>query len=1084
MKKSPLFTPSVLSQAVALACLSITSMPAVSEPPPSCGTSLSGTNLPGCTMDTDNASLDINSGASITDPTGWGFGVSVDADVGSLTNNGIIDIDSRFGIRVSSTGSVAGGITNNGLIDIGPDNTSNYGIYLESTSVAGGLTNTGTIEVDSTSASTAMGVLARYSTIDGGVSNSGTISAETDYYDTYNYAYGLYLESSTVNGEISNSGLIEATANASGSDGYAYAYGLYLDNTTVTGGVANSGTISVNAVGPADSGSDYAYGYGLYMNSTTVAGSVTNSGTISVTADARASSGNDYTYAYAYGLYLDASTVGGDVVNNGLIQAEVNASSGYNNAWGLSLYETDIAGNVTNNGTIAAIANGFGTGYSDYTNAYGLFAYDADITGDITNNGTIMATNDQNADYANAYGLYLYSSDVAGDVVNNGLIDATAINDEYSANAVAFYLYDTDVVGDVVNTGTISATADNPNGWANAEGFVISSSIVGNVTNDGVISATADGGATTYGATAEGLSLYGTTVNGNVTNNGTIMASASSTGTAPTTNAAWGVYIDSTTISGDLVNNGLISAEAMGVNATALGLYVGTGASIGAITNNGTIIGGIDVDSANDVGVTNAGLISTNYHNSLADDDYTQTADGVFRMSVMDTGTYGDLTVNGAATFAAGSGISVEADPANTLADGDVLADVVSAGTLSASTFTVTDNVLPFSFDAIIDGTTVDLTAVSTGLTTIAAATTTAGLSAGAGAAGVLDTLIAADPGGEIAFAFGNMSTAQEVADAVDSVLPALSGGLGQATHGIASAVTGIVGGRQDAMSGVSSGDGYLADKHFWLKPFGGWTDQDRRQGVTGYDIDSYGIAFGMDGDVSSSTNVGVAFAVIESDVESDVTVGDHEVDVSTILGKIYATYRLDDVTSLNMQAGYGMSDNDSSRRIFTGAVAAADYDSTHFQLNAELSRNYQMDAKTNITPYVHADYSYVEVDSYTETGAGGFNLVSNDDDTDSLIIGIGVKGSYASSDNLLLTGDAGIGYDTQTERSRLTSSFAGGGAVFTTRGMEPDEIVYNLGLGAKYSLENDTEVTTRYDFNGRDDYTDQAVSVNVRWNF
>ena len=95
-----------------------------------------------------------------------------------------------------------------------------------------------------------------------------------------------------------------------------------------------------------------------------------------------------------------------------------------------------------------------------------------------------------------------------------------------------------------------------------------------------------------------------------------------------------------------------------------------------------------------------------------------------------------------------------------------------------------------------------------------------------------------------------------------------------------------------------------------------------------------------------------------------------------------------------------------------------------------------------------------------------------------------GVKGNYSYSDDLLLLGNVGIGYDAQADRTNLTSAFAGGGGQFTTSGIDPGALVYDVGVGVKYALVNGTEVTARYDLNGRDDYTDQSFSVNVRWMF
>ena len=416
------------------------------------------------------------------------------------------------------------------------------------------------------------------------------------------------------------------------------------------------------------------------------------------------------------------------------------------------------------------------------------------------------------------------------------------------------------------------------------------------------------------------------------------------------------------------------------------------------------------------------------------------------------------------------------------------MADIISAGTLISDGFSVTDNSLLFDFGAVKNGNAVDLTLAAAASATPAATVTSSVMRqakpAALGAAKAIDAVIATNPTSTLATNFVSLSTEREVADAIESVLPGASGGMAQLTNTATNAMTNVVSSRQDTQQGLSSGDDFMTDRHIWFKPFGGWTKQDLRQGVSGYDIDSYGLAMGVDGDVSSSWNVGAAFAYINSDVESNLAAGAQTVDMNSYLAKVYATMALDATTALNLQAGVGVSDYDSNRRLFTGDVATADYDSWNTQLSAELERSFQINEKTVMTPYVHADYSYVNVDGYRESGAGALSLNVNDDSADSLIIGTGVKANHAASDSLSLLANAGIGYDVMTDRSSLTSSFAGGGTQFTTDGIEPDEWVYNAGVGAKYRLANGTEITANYAIDARQDYTDQSVSANFRMLF
>jgi autotransporter family porin len=463
--------------------------------------------------------------------------------------------------------------------------------------------------------------------------------------------------------------------------------------------------------------------------------------------------------------------------------------------------------------------------------------------------------------------------------------------------------------------------------------------------------------------------------------------------------------------------------------------------------------------------------------------DYTQTASGILSIGVADDTTFGKLAVTGTATLPSNAKIDINVADADFNFTATSMANAISAGTLvSDGTFAVSDNSLLFNFGAVKNGDAVDLTiAVATDAL---ASTTSQGKTAAAGAAAAIDNIISDDPTGEIAGAFVGLTTDKQVADAVESVLAGASGGMAQLTNTATGAVTDVVSDRQNSKKGLSSGDSFMTDRHVWLKPFGSWAEQDNRQGVTGYDIDSYGLAMGVDGDISSSWNVGAAFAYINSDVESNLAAGSHQIDMDSYLAKVYATMTFDATTALNLQAGVGISDYDSSRRLFTGDVANADYDSWNTQLSAELERSFQVNDKTVMTPYVHADYSYVNVDGYTESGAGALSLNVDDDSADSLIIGTGVKANHTVSDSLSLLANAGIGYDVMTDRSSLTSGFAGGGAQFTTDGIEPDEWVYNAGVGAKYSLANGTEITAAYTVDARQDYTDQSLSANFRMMF
>jgi autotransporter family porin len=986
-----------------------------------------------------------------------GLSLSSSATITTLENNGLIQ-GGQEGIRLSD--STITTLTNQAT------GTINGGIRL----LSGGSASIGTL--------TNKGLIQGTILLENGTAINTLTNQATGTLDAITIQAGANITQLTNNGQINNRIKVDSGGNITQLDnaaGGTISSGI-LYQGELTGSLSNAGTIKNE--GTNNSGRSIEMSNGL-------SGSITNSGLISANFIGTTSS------ISAVGIDVQGLASGSiTVTNTGSITANASITSPADSsaeATAQGIRVDDLTGiiNIENGGTITATASAL-SGTSGAA-ANGVSVANLMTGGSLTNNGTIIARGsiggDASSTGVSARGISINSLD--GSVINNNtiLVEASAIN-QNDAFAEGIFVGTFNTTGQIINANTITvnATAANPAAMASntsalATGIRFSSNALdGTLDNQGDIVVTATGlGAGP--ANAFGINSEATisAVTGTWTNSGNI--SAIGVGIA----AAEGVHIGNFT--GSFINSGTISAADEVGHNRAINITQGSGTF-----NNlsGGLVSG-DIEIGGTVTVTNAGTLSlpASAVGHIAG-DYTQTATGLFRLSADSNSVFGQLLVGGTATLGSNANIDVDVNTVNTLANGQILASVLSAETLTSDgTFNVTDNSSIFNFSGSLSGTgtAVDLT-VEKGIT-VADAVAFSGILSGTGAATVFDHLIE-NGGGTVAMAdvitaLGQLATEQQVADAVESTLPSISGGVALATNMATHAVTKVIASRQDLTRGLSSGDGMMTDRHIWLKPFGSKTEQDNRQGVTGYDIDSYGLALGFDGDVSASWNVGFAFAYMNSDVESNSAAGRQAIDIDSYQAKVYATNMLDDVTTLNLQAGVGISNYDSRRHIFTGDIANADYDSWNVQLNAELERSYQLNVKATLTPYVHADYSYVDVESYNEAGAGALSLNVGADSADSLIIGTGLKGTHAISDSLLLMADAGIGYDVMTDRSSLTSSFAGGGANFSTEGMKPDQVVYNAGVDAKYSLGNGTEISASYNIDTRQDYTDQSVSVTFR---
>jgi uncharacterized protein with beta-barrel porin domain len=78
----------------------------------------------------------------------------------------------------------------------------------------------------------------------------------------------------------------------------------------------------------------------------------------------------------------------------------------------------------------------------------------------------------------------------------------------------------------------------------------------------------------------------------------------------------------------------------------------------------------------------------------------------------------------------------------------------------------------------------------------------------------------------------------------------------------------------------------------------------------------------------------------------------------------------------------------------------------------------------------VNLRYTYIDEDSYTEKGAGSLNLAVDDNDADSLILGLDGVATYRFDVNqgYTLKLRTGIGFDVLTDETAVPNTFAGGG--------------------------------------------------------
>jgi outer membrane autotransporter protein len=139
---------------------------------------------------------------------------------------------------------------------------------------------------------------------------------------------------------------------------------------------------------------------------------------------------------------------------------------------------------------------------------------------------------------------------------------------------------------------------------------------------------------------------------------------------------------------------------------------------------------------------------------------------------------------------------------------------------------------------------------------------------------------------------------------------------------------------------------------------------------------------------------------------------------------------------------------------------------------------------KTVFTPSIQADYAYIKEEDYTETGADALNLSVDSHTHDELVLKAQAELSHEINGQARFTTHIGVGYDLLNEETYITAAYSGGGSSFTTQTIDPAPWLVDAGVGINYSVDESTEISARYDLEGRSDFLDHSASVNLRWKF
>ena len=292
--------------------------------------------------------------------------------------------------------------------------------------------------------------------------------------------------------------------------------------------------------------------------------------------------------------------------------------------------------------------------------------------------------------------------------------------------------------------------------------------------------------------------------------------------------------------------------------------------------------------------------------------------------------------------------------------------------------------------------------------------------------------------------------------------------------------------------SHIESSDTALAysqtERHAaWMDGFGHWANQDAQGGLAGYDYDLTGVTIGADRLLQDGLLAGISYGQSNADIDMDNDLG--QGDIESYFGSLYGSYFTDRMY-FDTTLSYGRQCYENVRAVEVGPLAdmaQSDHDGDVYSAYVEAGWNLDL-KKWILQPFAALRYTFLDEDSYEESGADGVNLRVEERKTDALVSDLGLRFSYPfEKDTWLCIPEATVAWDHDFDLDdrRIVAAFDGSPTTtFVTDGRDIDRDGLVLGAGLTLIRKNNLSLSVKYTGELRSHYEAHALTGGIRCEF
>ena len=272
---------------------------------------------------------------------------------------------------------------------------------------------------------------------------------------------------------------------------------------------------------------------------------------------------------------------------------------------------------------------------------------------------------------------------------------------------------------------------------------------------------------------------------------------------------------------------------------------------------------------------------------------------------------------------------------------------------------------------------------------------------------------------------------------------------------------------------GTSAGDAF-ENVAIWAQGLFNKAKLDKNS--TGFDSKSYGIALGIEKNITDEVKVGLGYAYSTSDIDGYLRSTD--VDTNSIIA--YADYNRNN-WYINGILSFGFSGYEENKNV-AGTSVKGKWDVN--SLGAQLMTGYNIKISDyGITPEIGFRYVHIDQDSYTDTADQ--KIKSHKGNIFTGVVGSKFNKEFNFNNGLNLIPEVRLAltYDFKQDDGDSIITLANGSS-YSVDGEPLDKFGVELGLGVTSNITDTMELTIGYEGKFVKDYTDHTGLINFKYKF